>query len=108
MRMRSAAFRALLGLLFAGVVAGCDDNTGRLPVAVSFDAVVTTFRIVDDGPDTFLLQPAGQADPYYPLNLPAAFQQENLRVRVEGLEIRDYRVLLQKPVKIYTITALPD
>jgi len=103
-----STFRAVaLGLAAAALVVGCDSGVSELPVEVSFDAVVTPFHIVDDGPETYVLTPVGQNEAYYPLNLPVAFQKPNLRVRVEGLEIREYRVLLHRPLKVFRITERP-
>lgn len=60
------------------------------------------------GPNTWVLDDRASDAAYCPINLRREFQEEGLRVYVEGYRIRDYKVLLHDPVEIRTITRLTD
>src|SRR5688572_6404613 len=85
--------------------AGCDSPSDP-PLQVSLDAVVQLFVL--EGPDTFVLRRIDSTESFYPLNLPAEFQVEGARVHVEGLLIREYRVLLHVPLEITSISPLVE
>lgn len=89
------------------LVSGCDTNENDPPERISFEAIVQVF-VIGEGPNTFVLDRIDSDASYYPLNLPADFQEEGLRVRVEGLLIKNYRVLQHRPVEIISIERLPE
>lgn len=90
-----------LVLALAFLLQGCESAT-EPPVPIRFDAEV--HRIVLEGPDAFVLRSLDSNDTYFPLNLPAQFQVEGARVRVDGLLIREYQVFLLPPVEIISIS----
>lgn len=105
---RSPAPTAIaLGLAFLLILttAACESTTAP-PLNVEFDATIQLFVL--DGPDTYLLRRDNSPEAYYPLNLPSEFRVEGARVRVEGLLIREYRVLLHQPVEIRSIEFLTE
>lgn len=97
----------LLALLVTALaLTACDSVDEQPPDLISFDAVVV--MTVLPGPNTWVLDDLASNASYYPINLPAEFHEEGLRVYVEGYRIRSYKVLLHEPVEIRTITVLAD
>ena len=101
-RRRSPALALIIAAL---LLQGCESAT-EPPLRVSFDEVVQIGIL--EGPNTFLLRKLDSNDAYYPLNLPTEFHVEGVRVRVKGLLIRDYQVLLHTLVEILSISRLPE
>lgn len=86
------------------LVGGCDAGP-EPPENVSFDAVVLK-AILGEGPPTFVLDPDGEGRQYFPLNLPAEFQEAGTRVRVEGLLYKETEGLLMPLLEIIRITRI--
>lgn len=97
-RLFVAAAAALL-VLFSG----CDSTAGP-PQDVTFDATVQTLSV--GGPPVYLLAADAPGTFYYPLNLPAEFQEEGARIHVGGV-VKDYRVYLEPALEITSIERLP-
>ena len=95
--------RCLLTALAALTLTACDSAEGP-PAEIAVDATVQTLVLA--GPDAFLLAADAPGTFYYPLNLPAAFQEEGARVRVEGL-VKEYRVYFEPALEITAIARRP-
>lgn len=94
-------------LTAALLLGGCGTTEANLPEPISFDAVVQLL-VLNDGPPAYILDDTETDAAYYPLNLPREFQEEGIRVHVEGLLIHEYRVLLHPPVEISLIVQIDD
>lgn len=102
--LRSLTLHAfvLAALLFW---AGCDSSGDNAPEPIAFDAQVQLAILGDGRPPAYLLS-AGPGRTYFPLNLPAEFHEEGILVRVEGLIIKKYEVLLHPPLEILRIARI--
>ena len=98
--VRNAGLLALVLFLV-----GCDSGGEEAPREITFTASVQQL-IMGSGPPAWIFDVDNQDAPFYPLNLPAGYQEEDLRVRVRGLHILHYDVALMDPVEILSITRI--
>ena len=89
--IRTSALLLALGLA-AAVLPACDAAAPETSALVQFDGFVVTYTAVEGG--AWLLQDSAGTR-YVPTNLDPSFQEEGLRVRVEGRVLEGYVTTIQ-------------